>query len=214
MRLDHLLSRLSPMVAAALIMSTLAGCSKTNLTRLWKNPDAPPAPLGSLLVIALDRDPDLRRQWEDALAVEFQTNGVLARPSYQLFPTALPDSQQVGVVARRDGHDGVVVTHRLAVTQTESFDSDYAKTGPAGYDDYWRGWYHTYLLAARQPAPLEDDDDARFQLDVADTRGGGRLLWSGTTTPIDPRSGEKLRAEVCGQLVSELARQGLLNPTR
>jgi hypothetical protein len=39
---------------------------------------------------------------------------------------------------------------------------------------------------------------------------GGRLVWTGTTTPIDPLDAEKVRAEVAGQLVPELKRQGLI----
>jgi hypothetical protein len=201
--------RLLLSVVVAVIATLLSGCSKTNLTQLWKNPEAPPTPLGSVLVIALDREADLRRLWESSIAAEFQAHGVVARPSYQLFPASLPDSQQVVVTANRDGYDGVVVTHRLAPTATGSFDSDYARTGPAGHNDYWRGWYHTHYLAAMQDAPSKADD-ARYQIDVVGTTGGGKLAWTGSTTPIDPASEEKVRVEVCGELVSELVRQGIV----
>jgi len=195
-------------VCLALLVATwFTGCSKTSLTNLWRNPEA--APLGNLLVVSLERDPALQRQWEDAITAEFQANGALARPSYSLFPASLPDSQQLAVVVRRDHYDGVVVTHRLAPTQTGSFDSDYARTAPSGADEYWRGWYHTHYMAATQFAPPREGD-ARFQIDVVGTGGGGRLAWTGSTTPIDPNDAEKVRVEVCGQLVPELARQGII----
>lgn len=195
-------------LAVAIIVAALSGCAKTNLTNLWKVTD-PATPLQSILVVSLERDEDLRRLWEDALTAEFQANGVMARPAYSLFPATLPDSQQVVSVSRRDGYDGVIVTHRIAVTQTGQFDSDYAKTAPGGYNDYWRGWYHTHFMQASQSAPF-GEGKARFQIDLANTAGKGTLLWTGSTTEIDPREADKVQKEVCGELVSELARQGLV----
>jgi hypothetical protein len=199
---------LQRVLAVALVVASLSGCAKTSLTNLWKIAD-PATPLQSMLVVSLERDEDLRRAWEDALTAEFQANGVMARPAYSLFPAVLPDSQQVVTVSRRDGYDGVIVTHRIATTQTGKFDSDYAQTPPGGYDDYWRGWYHTHFMQASQSAPF-DEGEARFQVDLANTAGRGRLLWTGSTTPLDPRDAEKVRKEVCGELVSELTRQGLV----
>jgi len=192
---------------ALLAMVWIAGCAKTNLTNLWRNPEA--SPLESLLVVSLERDPSLQRQWEDAITAEFQAYGILARPAYSLFPSALPDSQQLAVVVRRDHYDGVVVTHRLAPTQTGTFDSDYAKTAPSGVNEYWRSWYHTHYMAATQFAPPREGD-ARFQIDVVGTSGGGRLAWTGSTTPIDPLDADNVQGEVCGQLVQELTRQGIV----
>lgn len=197
-------------LVAGVVTVALAGCAKTNLTNLWKN-DVGMAPLGSVLVVALDKSEDVRRTWEEALSAEFQANGVNARPSYTYFPTGLPDSQQVVVVARRDNLEGVVVTHRLTTTATGKFDSDYAENAPAGSNNYWRGWYHTHYVAAQNQERLGDDpDDMRFQIDLADAAGRGTLLWTGSTTPIDPTDEEKVQVEVCGQLVSELIRQKLV----
>jgi len=203
MRVRNVVSRVC---LALVVVAWLAGCAKTNLTNLWRNPEAP-APLGNFLVVSLERDPVLERQWEDAITAEFQANGALARPAYSLFPASLPDSQQLAVVMHRDNYDGVVVTHRLLPTQTGASNSDYAKTGPSGVNDYWRSWYHTHYMAATQFVPPKEGD-ARFQIDVVGS--GGRLAWTGSTTPINPKDEEKVRVDVCGQLVSELARQGII----
>jgi hypothetical protein len=199
-------------LALTIIVAALSGCAKTSLTNLWKIQDSA-MPLQSILVVSLERDEDLRRSWEDALSAEFQANGVNARPAYSLFPTALPDSQQVVSVSRRDGYDGVIVTHRIPVTQTGEFDSDYAETAPGGHNDYWRGWYHTHFTKASLSAPF-DEGKARFQVDLANTLGAGTLLWTGSTTEIDPRDEKKVSKEVCGELVTELTRQGLVAKRR
>jgi hypothetical protein len=198
MRLSHLV------FIVALV--TVAGCAKTNLTNLWRATDNP-APVQSILVISLERDDDLRRSWEDAIVAEFQAAGVMARPAYSLFPASLPDSQQVVTVTRRDGYDGVVVSHRIAGAYNENLGNDYAKNAPGGAGNYWRGWYHTHFMQASQSAPF-DEGEARFQLDLANTVGGGQLLWMGSTLELDPRDAKKVQKEVCGELVSELMRRG------
>jgi hypothetical protein len=54
----------------------------------------------------------------------------------------------------------------------------------------------------------DDDDDMRFVMDLA--RTDGRLIWTGTTIPIDPKDAEKLRDEVAGQIVPELQRKKII----
>jgi hypothetical protein len=196
-------------LSAVVLATSLIACSKTNLTNLWKDPQAPMPPMDNVLVVSLERDPELRRLWEDALAAEFQAHGIHARPSNQLWPS-LPDSSQIPVVMRRDGNDGAVITHRLAVTQTGDYGGGYDKTTPATGNDYWRSWYHTYYTMANRYGVVHEEKEARFQIDLVGMVGGGRLVWMGSTTPIDPRDAEKIRAEVAGQVVPELKRQGLL----
>jgi hypothetical protein len=193
-------------LALATVAVVLAGCSKTNLTNLWKAPDAPPAPLQDVLVVFLERDAELNRLWEGTITAEFQAAGVHARPAYALFPAQLPDSQQVAVVAKRDGYDGVVVVRRVAITN-RGFESGYAERAPGDGDNYWRAWYHTYYLEASSASPPEKGEDARFQIDVASAAGRGELVWTGSTTLLDPYEMEKVRTEVCGQLVDELIRK-------
>jgi hypothetical protein len=184
-------------------------CAKTNMTNLWRSEDKPAA-LNNILVVALERDPELRQLWEDAIVAEFQANGVMARPEYTMFPTSLPDSQQVVVVAHRDNYDGVVVTHQLPGAYRENMDNDYSKRAPSGAGQYWRGWYHThYVQASNAPMVKKDDEkDQRFQVDLANTAGGGTLLWTGTSPPLKPHDQEKLAKDVCGELVAEYLRRG------
>jgi hypothetical protein len=192
------------LVAAA----TLAACSSTNLTNLWMDQDATSPTVDNVLVIALDRNPEMRRFWEDALSAEFQAQGLLARPSYQLFPADLPDSQQVAIVMGRDHHDAALVAHRLSVTTNAVPDGGYRDSAPAAHADYWRRGYTVALTAATQPVTENKEKEARFQLDFA--RADGHLVWTGTTTPVDPTNAEKLRTEVAGQVVPELQKRKII----
>jgi hypothetical protein len=88
-------------------------------------------------------------------------------------------------------------------------DNDYAEHAPSGAGEYWRGWYHTHFVQASNAAPMgKDPGEMRFQIDLANTAGGGTLLWTGSTTPVKPNDAEKLQKDVCGELVSELMRRG------
>ncbi len=191
-------------------VTVLGGCSKTHLTNLYKDPSYPSQPLDHFIVIAVERNQDLRRMWEQAIAAEFQSRGVLAIPSYQVFPTSLPDSQQVRVVINRDGMNGAVVTHRLAETQT-GFGGGYDRQTTMTRQDYWSGWYHAYYQTVMLGSPPpEQEHKGRYQLDVWSARDGGRFVWTGTTVEIDPTSVDRLREEVAGQLVPELQRREII----
>ena len=200
---------------AALILvaaSFFAGCGGTNMTNLWMDESAVTPMIDNVLVIALTRNQEARRYWEDMIAAEFNAQGLLARQSYQLFPADLPDSQQVAVVMERDKHDAAIVTHRLKVAANAERGGGYRENAPAAHLNYWRRGYTVAYTEATLPKSMQrnedDDDDMRFVLDVA--RTDGRLVWTGTTIPIDAKDGEKLRTEVAGQIVPELQRKKII----
>jgi hypothetical protein len=193
---------------AFVLLAAVTACSSTNLTNLWIDSEATSPVVDNVLVIALERDPEMRKFWEDALSAELQAQGILGRPSYQLFPTSLPDSQQVVVVMTRDNHDAALVAHRLTVITSSEPDGGYRENAPAAHGNYWRRSYTVAYTDAGQPRTNQGDKEARFQLDLA--RGDGRLVWTGTTTPVDPTDAEKLRAEVAGQVVPELQKRKII----
>lgn len=199
---------------AALILvaaATFAGCGGTNMTNLWMDESAVTPMIDNVLVIALTRNQEARRYWEDVIAAEFNAQGLLARQSYQLFPADLPDSQQVAVVMERDKHDAAIVTHRLKIAANNERGGGYRENAPAAHLNYWRRGYNVAYSAAVLPKSMQQDDndeDMRFVMDVA--RTDGRLVWTGTTIPIDPKDGEKLRTEVAGQIVPELQRKKII----
>lgn len=195
----------------ALIAAAMFGaCSSTNLTNLWMDQEGTSPVIDNVLVIALDRNPEMRRFWEDALSAEFQAQGLLARPSYQLFPADLPDSQQVAIVMGRDHHDAALVSHRISVTTNAVPDGGYRESAPAAHGNYWQRGYTVALTAAIQPVADSKDKEkeARFQLDFA--RSDGRLVWTGTTTPVDPTDADQLRTQVAGQVVPELQKRKII----
>ncbi len=203
-------TRFPRLISFALVAAAMfSACSSTNMTNMWVDETAKTSSIDNVLVIALDRDPDMRRFWEDALAAEFQAQGLLARQSYQLFPADLPDSQQVAVVMQRDKHDAALVTHRLNVVTNAGPDGGYRDTAPAASTNYWQRGYTVAWNGAQQKVPEDKkDQEVRFQLDLA--RADGHLVWTGQTTPVDPTNADKLRTEVAGQVVPELQKRKVI----
>lgn len=196
-------------VSLALVAAAMLGaCSSTNFTDLWMDEQASSPTIDNILVVALDRNAEMRRFWEDALAAEFQAQGLLARQSYQLFPADLPDSQQVAVVLGRDNHDAALVAHRIDVVTSAEPRGGYRDTAPGASADYWRRGYTVALSYANQPVSEKKEKEARFRVDLA--RANGQLVWTGTSTPIDPKDAEKLRTEIAGQVVPELQKRKII----
>jgi hypothetical protein len=65
---------------ALVVAAMLGACSSTNLTNMWMDQGATSPVVDNILVISLDRNPEMRRLWEDALSAEFQAQGLVARP--------------------------------------------------------------------------------------------------------------------------------------
>ena len=69
----------------------------------------------------------------------------------------------------------------------------------------WTGFYHTYYHEVYAPGYTETERLVRYQIDVWSTEGqGGRLVWSGTTSTIDPSSGREVNREISKLIVPEL----------
>jgi len=182
----------------------------TTLVDLWKDPVYPVRPLTNILVVNLGRDQATRRIWEDGFVRGLGERGVQAVPSYRLFPTELPDSAQIRAAVRRDGYDGVVATHRLAIGRRVTWVHGYIRVRPAiGYGS-WVQHYWTYWAGVQAAGDAETDRVARVQTDVWLTTDGGELVWTGTTRTLNPASPGAATREIVGTIVRELAKQGVI----
>ena len=94
-------------VALGLILAVV-GCATTDMTSTWTDPSAKGASLSKVAVIALAKDPGLRRMAEDS-AVQ-QLVGAQAVPSYQVLGDMdLKDREAVKAKLHEQGFQGVLV---------------------------------------------------------------------------------------------------------
>jgi len=87
-------------IAAAI---ALAGCAASQLGNMWHDPTFKTAGFKNVLVIAVRNDPVRRRMWEDGFVNALAEYGVTAKRSYEIWGSALPDTQTVRDEVRRGG---------------------------------------------------------------------------------------------------------------
>ena len=123
----------------ALAIATLAmGCASTEMTGTWTDPSAKGAAMSKIAVVAMTKDPGLRRMAEDATAS--QMSGAQAVPSYQILgETDLKDRTAVKAKLRDAGFNGVLIMRMAGVTEQVdavpygTFDGYYGWAGDAVY---------------------------------------------------------------------------------
>jgi hypothetical protein len=204
---------------AALLVSTCGlaagvlatGCSSTNtsLVNMWRDPDFQ-SPMSKILILGIHKDQASRRNWEDRFAEELRQEGVTAVPSYSLFPGELPDTQRVVEAVQRETYDGVLMARPLSTTVETRYVPGYVRTVPAlGYDPWW-GVYYNYYRRVYEPGYVETDRVVRYEINLWSTREPGRLVWTGTTESVDPKSVQEVSEEIGEKIIPELEAQGVL----
>lgn len=197
-------------LAGTVLLTVVSGCSSSKLVNLWKDSAYPKEPIRNVLVVAMKQDPLKRRLWEDGFSDALAKRGVTTEASYHLFPSALPDTQQVVDVVRENGYDGVIVVHKLPTENNQRYVAGYTASQPVTVVSHWTGAYSTYYQDVYQPGYTETETIVRYQVVVWSTLEGGRMVWSGTSETINPSSGDQVRAEIADLIVPELARKAVI----
>jgi len=204
-------------VALAVLFSA---CSSSQLVNMWKDPLYPKEPIDKMYVIGFRTDQARRRFIEDSVVNELTRLKLTAVPSYREFANALPDTQQVVDVVKRDGYNGVIVVIPLGTESRETYVPGYVTTVPGPYYGgygyggggygYWGGYYYPGYQTVYQPGYVEHDEVVHVRIDVWSTDNKGTLVWTGTTETIDPASTDQLRREILHLVVPELRKTGVI----
>jgi len=204
------ISRRWRQVAAIGALATVAGCGTTSLENMWRDPQYAGTRAHTVLVIAVRRDPVVRRIWEDAFVHQLTKNGAVGTPSYQIFPDAMPDTEAVRQHVREKGYDAVIITSRVGTQEVATYVPGYVTKEPVTvFRPLW-GSYVTYYRDVYHPGYTEVDSAVHVRTDVWANHGEGRLVWSGTSRTVDPRNSPNFSHEVSDLVVDELAKQRFL----
>lgn len=199
---------------AILAMVATAGCAgQGEMTNLWKDPSFTSGPVDNVLVVALRKDPVRRRLWEDAFRRELEARGVAATASYQLYPGAPPDTQEVIAAVRKNGYDAIVVSTRLPDETTSTYVPGAVRRESVTLQDYF-GHFNAYWKDVQDPGHTEFDEIRRVQTDVWSTAGRGRLVWSGTLRTLDSVGGPTVETAVAEEIVPLMEKQRVMPARR
>jgi len=169
-------------VALAIGLLTLAalepGCASTEMTNTWVDPSVQGVPLSKVAVIALSKDPGLRRMAEDAAASQMAK--AQAVPSYQVLgDTDLRNRQAVQAKLLAAGFNGVLVMRLAGVTEQSSpVAAPYGTFG--GYYDWATGMVYA-------PGYMQTDTIVHVISNLY-SLPEDKLVWSGTSSTFNPAS--------------------------
>ena len=194
----------------ALSLHACAGNGDTEVYDVWTDREAPVGKLTNVLVIAAKRETTSRRIWEDNFADSFRERRANAVPSYRYFGDALPDTQQVEELIRREAFDGVLVVNRARVDTVTEEHPGVVTTVPVTEWSPWMGYYRTLYRDVYEPGYLEDVTVVTQEINLWSTTGEGRLIWSGTAQTYDAQTAATTSKDVVDEVVDELETRGLL----
>ena len=178
----------------------VVGCATTEMTSTWTDPTARGASMSRIAVIALSKDPGLRRMAEDTAAS--QMRGAQAVPSYQVLGDAdIRNREVVKAKLLAQGFQGVLVMRMAGVTEQVS-----AVGGPYGTFD---GYYDWAGAAVYAPGYLETDTIVHVVSNLY-SLDQNKLVWSGVSQTFDPSSAKSFMTDVGKAVAKSLEKDRLI----
>ncbi len=190
-------------LGSAIVAAVLVACgTETSVTQLWKAPIAAP-PLRSVIVFAANLDEANRRSLEDAYVAALSAHGVVARPSYSLFPGEPPPREEAQKAVKNAGVDGILVSRLRSVREKQTYvQGDYGGGFWSGY--YGSGWGYW------SPGYVQTDELVAFDTTLWDARIGDKLEFALTTQTKNPSSDRDSVHSLTKTVVKALQEQNLL----
>jgi len=179
-------------------MLLLVACGpSTKIEKTWTDPSFTPSTVQSykkILVMGLLKDESTRRIAEDKMVAAFKN--VTAVQSYSYLQPSDTIRSEVEEKLKKDGFDGVVIMRLADVDKSVSY------VPGTGYG----GWY-----GYRYSSPGYYQEDKTFYVEtnfysLPDTK----LLWSGTTSSLNPNKLDRTIDDVINTLKGQLQKQKLI----
>jgi hypothetical protein len=180
------------------VMLFMVGCSpSTKIEKTWTDPSFTPSSVQSykkVLVMGLLKDESTRRIAEDKMVASFKK--VSAVQSYSYLQPSDTVRGAVETKLQKDGFDGVVIMRLADVNKSTSY------VPGTGYG----GWYG-YRYAS--PGYYQEDKTFYVETNFYSLKDS-KLLWSGTTSSLNPEKLDKTVNEIIETLKQQLQKQGLM----
>ena len=181
---------------STLFIGLLFACASTKLEKSWADPSfsLKPSPYKKILVVAPLKDAASQRTAEDKIVKQIKAGTGVQSYSY-LKPTDT-DEKLLQEQLIKDGFDGVIVMHLTDVEKSVSYNQGSSYGGWYGYRYYTPGYYtedKTFLVETNMYSVKDN-----------------KLMWSGTTSSLNPTSFNQSMDEIIYAIRSELQKKGIL----
>lgn len=173
----------------------------TQIEKTWTDPSFTPASAKAftkILAIGLLNDESTRRIAEDKMVA--QMKNVTAVQSYSYLQAGDTARNVVEERLKKDGFDGVVIMRLANVEKSTSY-----VPGTTYY-----GWYgYRYGGAYGSPGYYQEDKTYYIETNLYSLESN-KLLWSGTTSSLNPSKVDKALDETIVALREQMQKQGLI----
>lgn len=179
------------------LVGLLFSCGpSTKLEKSWADPSfsLKPNPYKKVLVVAPLKDAASQRIAEDKIVKQIKAGTAIQ--SYSYLKTADTDPKLLQEQLVKDGFDGVIVMYLTDVEKSVSYNPGTSYGGWYGYRNYSPGYYtedKTFLVETSMYSVKDD-----------------KLMWSGTTSSLNPSSFDKSMDGIIYAIKTELQKKGIL----
>lgn len=169
----------------------------TKLERSWSDPSFNAntlQPFTKVLIVAPLKDASSQRIAEDKIAKQLQPS--IGVQSYTYLSPNETDKNVIDQKLKKDGFDGVIEMHLKDVEKTTSYTPGTTYGGWYGYRNYSPGYYSenkTFMVETNFYSLKEN-----------------KLLWSGTTSSLNPTSLDKTMDQIINSIKYELKKKGFV----
>jgi hypothetical protein len=188
------------LITISLIGLMYACGPSTKLEKSWADPSfATTQPFKKVLIIAPLKDAAAQRTAEDKIAKQLKQG--VGVPSYSYLSPTDTDKATVDAKLIKDGFDGIIEMHLKEVEKSTEYVQGtsygaYGYRGYYGYGSYSPGYYtenKTFMVETNLYSIRE-----------------GKLLWSGTTSSLNPTSFNGTMDEIIYTIKYELKKKGFV----
>ena len=167
----HMTIKLSCLAMGLLL---LAACTTTKVLNEWQNTDCTDTRFGHLMVVALFKQDQTRRMFEDEFAWQISNLGPMATRSYNLVPSLNENTtDRIATIAQAVGADGILVIRMVAGKQNTQPEADIPPSTSKNLSEFLQhSWKDNY-----DPPDLMTNTVMTVGSRLFDAKSG-KLVWS------------------------------------
>jgi hypothetical protein len=203
----RVLPRLLVLLPLVLVVSSCG--IRTRFDSTWHDPTAKGPAASKVLVLALTKEPEQQRTYEEGMAIALARRGLEVVMGSEFFVGGLPDSETARAKVRDAGIDLAIVGRLVGLESKQQFVAGNLYYTPTFITDGFYGWTYSSWAIVQDPGSMQHIATVRLDNRAFDVRTQ-RVVWSGLTHTKDAHNTEDLMGSVSGAVVRELVNHRLL----
>jgi hypothetical protein len=197
-------------VSTVTVVVSIIGCAaSTKIVNEWRNPDYSSPRFRKMFVIAVSRNPGIRRTFEDEFVAKLKAAGVDAAPSYRYIPEEGQTAEaRMLEMVKQAGADAAIITRLVREEKKTEVTPGFYRPAPAvtfgfypGYSAAWLGYY--------DPPTIYQRDIYISETNLYDLTKN-QLVWSGIVQTVDPSDINKEIKRYVDTVIEALKSKNLL----